>query len=906
MPRPWFLPDEPLPLIDGGTAGAASWLRDWATGAGWDELREPDGRWREPWQRFFAELPAATPAELNERAAALARQIHEDGVTYNVYSDPAGAPREWPLQLLPFIVDAADWRRIEAGVAQRAALLNRVLADVYGPRQSLRDALLPAALVVGHPGYLHGLHGHVPAGGVWLHIAAFDLARGPDGGWVVVGQRTQSPSGLGYVLENRLGVSRQFPQAFRQLNIQHLASGYRLLLQTLQTLAASASGGQPPRLALLTPGPYNETYFEHAYLARYLGLPLVEGSDLTVRGGAVYIKTVHGLEPVHGLLRRLDDDFCDPLELRPDSTLGVPGLLEAVREGRVVMANALGAGFLESPAVHGFLPGLCERWLGEPLALPSLPTWWCGEAAAWQAVQGDLAGKAVHPTYPPTLGAGLRRGLQSATLPHEGAALDAWLARIARDPEACTVQAAMPYSRTPLWSGGRLQPQGVTLRVYAVADGQGGWQVLPGGLARTATGQPAVSMQHGGSSLDTWVITEGPVDTFSMLPPPLRVEDLERQRQRPVSSRTAENLYWMGRYTERTEHQVRLARTLLGVLGEDDEPPSPEVAAALGSLAQSSGLLPPGVPPLEQAPRVFERALIDELSRPGAWSVAYNLQALERTAGALRDRLAPEHWRLIRDMGEGFARRMRPAGGAASGVASAAAGVVANGASASPASPAGPTDVARAIDGTAALERLGLQLAAVTGAHTDRMTRDVGWRLLTIGRLSERLIQVCAVLRAFFERPAAGHPDGFDALLALFDSTITYRARFQRRQELLPLLDLLVMDEANPRAVACVLRRLRTECAKLPGGPGPGAPRVDDAQAAADRVQHLLARLPAEGVGRSLAELCAADPGSASGGSRHPVVELAEGLSRAALDLAHDIDRAYFSHAALTERLLAA
>lgn len=883
MSRPCFQPDGPLPLIDDRAAGASSWLHDWATGGGWDELRDPEGRWREPWQRFFAELPDATPQALNGRAQQLARQIHEDGVTYNVYSDPAGAPREWPLQLLPFIVDAADWRQIEAGVAQRAALLNRVLADVYGTRVSLRDALLPAALVVGHPGYLHGLQGHVPAGGVWLHIAAFDLARGPDGRWVVVGQRTQSPSGLGYVLENRLGVSRQFPQAFRQLNIQHLASSYRLLLQTLQTLAGGVSGGQPPRLALLTPGPYNETYFEHAYLARYLGLPLVEGSDLTVRGGVVYIKTVHGLQPVHGLLRRLDDDFCDPLELRPDSTLGVPGLLEAVREGRVVMANALGAGFLESPAIHGFLPGLCERWLGEPLALPSLPTWWCGEAAAWHAVQGELAGKAAHPTYPPTLGAGLRRGLQPAIVPEPGPARDDWLTRIARDPEAYTIQATMPYSRTPLWSGGQLQPQGVTLRVYAVADGQGGWQVLPGGLARTATGQPAVSMQHGGSSLDTWVITEGPVDTFSMLPPPLRVEDLERQRQRPVSSRTAENLYWMGRYTERTEQQVRLARTLLGVLGEDDEQPSPEVAAALGSLAQTSGLVPPGVPPLEQAPRVFERALIDELARAGAWSVAFNLQALERTASALRDRLAPEHWRLIRDMGEGFARRMHAAAGR-------------------------PGEVAGADYGAAALERLGLQLAAVTGAHTDRMTRDVGWRLLTIGRLSERLIQVCAVLRAFFERRAAGHPDGFDALLALFDSTITYRARFQRRQELLPLLDLLVMDEANPRAVACVLRRLRTELRKLPGGPGPGAPRVDGADSAsgaADRVAHLLARLPAEGVGRGLAELCAAHPGWGPG-SGQPVVELADSLSRAAMDLAHDIDRAYFSHAGLRDRLLAA
>ena len=879
MSRPWFQPDDPLPLIDEEAAGTGSWLRDWATGGGWDELRDAHGRWREPWQRFFAELPDATPQALSERAQQLARQIHEDGVTYNVYSDPAGAPREWPLQVLPFIIDAADWRRIEAGAAQRAALLNRVLADAYGPRQALDEALLPAALVVGHPGYLHGLQGFVPAGGVWLHIAAFDLARTPEGGWVVVGQRTQSPSGLGYVLENRLGVSRQFPQAFRQLNVQHLASGYRLLLQTLQTLAAGVAGGQPPRLALLTPGPYNETYFEHAYLARYLGLPLVEGSDLTVRGNAVFIKTVHGLEPVHGLLRRLDDDFCDPLELRPDSTLGVPGLLEAVREGRVVMANALGAGFLESPAIHGFLPGLCERWLGEPLLLPSLPTWWCGEAAAWQQVREALAGKAVHPTYPPTQAGGLRRGLQSAIVPADEAQQARWVERIASDPDAHAVQALIPYSRTPLWTGGRLHPHGVTLRVYAIADGQGGWQVLPGGLTRTATGHPAVSMQHGGSSLDTWVMTDGPVDTFSMLPTPLRVEDLEHQRQRPVSSRTAENLFWMGRYTERTEHQVRLARTLLGVLGEDDEPATADVALALGALAAASGLVPPGVPALDHAPRVFERALVDELARPGAWSVAFNLDALARTAGNLRDRLAPEHWRLIRDMGERFAQRMRPR------------------------EPAPGASVPRALEAAHALDRLGLQLAAVTGAHTDRMTRDIGWRLLTVGRLVERLVQVSGVLRAFFERPAAGHPEGFDALLALFDSTITYRSRYQRRQELLPLLDLLVMDESNPRALACVLRRLRTELRKLPGGPATGAPPLPDG--AIDHVQRLLAHLPAEGVGCGLAQLCPGG-GRLVAGPDHPVVRLAEQLMRRGLDLASDVDRTYFSHAGLRDRLLAA
>lgn len=530
-----------------------------------DELLLESGQSLRPaWQRFFrllGESGADGFAGLNRRAEQIAQQIQRNGITYNVYEGKAGTERAWSLGLLPMLIEPADWRAIEAGVAQRARLLETVLADCYGPQTLLREGLLPPALVLGHPGWFRALHGVEPPGGVRLHVCAFDIARGPDGAWSVISQRTQAPSGLGYVLENRLIVSRQFPDAFRELRVEHIASSYRGLLDTLLTLAAplaAADGQSAPRLALLTPGPYSETYFEQSYLARYLGLSLVEGGDLTVRDERLYLKTVQGLTPIHGLLRRLDDAWCDPLELRADSALGIPGLLQVIRAGRVVVANSLGAGFLESPGVQGFLPAIAERLFGESLLLPALPTWWCGEQAAWEATREAIGERVIRPTY---LGAHRGgRGFEpqiGATL--DEAQLDAWRTRIEADPDAHTLQHHLRFSQTPWWEGGLFQPRTAMLRVYAIADGRGGFKLLPGGMTRIAARDPhVVSMQHGGASLDTWVLREGAVDTYSMLPQRLRPEEIATHR-RPVASRTAENLFWMGRYTERTEHLVRLA-----------------------------------------------------------------------------------------------------------------------------------------------------------------------------------------------------------------------------------------------------------------------------------------------------------------------------------------------------------
>jgi uncharacterized circularly permuted ATP-grasp superfamily protein/uncharacterized alpha-E superfamily protein len=819
-----------------------------------DELHLPSGdgrgRLRECWPRFFDWLPfdpAQARDELSARARQVAQQIRADGITHNVYDDGGTGPvRPWPLEVLPLLVEPDDWAAIERGVEQRARLLNRMMADLYGQQRLLHEALLPATLLYRHPGYLRPLHGTLPPGDLFLHLVAFDLARGPDGHWWVVAQRTQSPSGLGYVLHNRLIVSRLFPEAFRELRVQHIASAYRRLLDTVEAQAAEVAGGATPRIALLTSGPYSETYFEHAYLARYLGVPLVEGGDLTVRGDRVYLKTVEGLEPVHALLRRLDDDWCDPLELRTDSTLGVPGLLQAVRAGRLVMANALGSACLETPALQGFLPAISRRLLGEDLAMPSLPTWWCGERAAWHAVRGDLDDKLVRHTFPRPRG-------QRAPAPT--------IERVEGDPDAWTVQGRLAFSRAPLWREGAIQTRPGGLRVYAIADGRGHWHVLPGGMSRVAAGAPmTVSMQRGGTSLDTWVLTDGQVDLFSMLPQRLRVEDI-LARRRPVASRTAENLFWLGRYTERTEQLVRLARATLMLIDSDSDAP-PELREAVSELARQSGLAPAAVPSLNRAPAVFERSVLAALTDGrDAHSIGFNLAALARAAGSLRERLSTEHWGLVQAMGEDFHAALAPR----------------------PQVPTPDAVLAMPMPTAAlalpALDRLAVQLAAVTGAQSDRMTRDHGWRLLTVGRFVERLIGLAQPFATALDLGALDSAAGQELLLELFDSTITFRARYQRHQDLLAMVDTLVLDEANPRAFAGVLRRLRIEVRKLPGPPA--------------LLEGWLARLPAEGAGLTLDDLRDGDDGLL----RARLRVLCSRYAEAGAWLSNELGGHYFAHA---------
>ncbi len=742
-----------------------------------DEILSPDGVARHHWQAFARHAGELTARQLTDSQQRIERQIFENGVTYNVYAATEGPTRPWGLDVLPFIVPADDWEPLTRGLSQRARLLNAIAADLYGPQRLLVEGLVPAALVLAHPGFLRPCHGILPPQGTFLHLVAFDLGRGPDGRWRVVGTRVQAPSGAGYALENRLVVSRLFPDAFREQRVQLLARFFRTLQETV--IAAAPAGHEPPHVVLLTPGPYNETYFEHAYLARYLGFTLAEGSDLVVRDDRVYLKTLAGLQRVHAIVRRLDDDFCDPVELRADSTLGVAGLLQAWRAGHVLIANALGTSVVEAASLFAFLPGISQALIGERLAVPSVATWWCGEAAARADVAARLDEMIIKPATPDL-------AMEPVFLGGVGAAeRDAWMSRVDEAPERYVLEEFLPLSHAPVWHEGRLESRAVMLRVFLVADGRGDYQVMPGGLTRIAgSDRHIVSSQRGGSSKDTWVLSDSPVERFSMLatrPPADEATDASRI----VSSRAGENLFWLGRYAERSENCARLLRAVLSRMPDSDAFPE-ELSRLVARVSRRQGLLPPPAPTGVdgEALETLEGALIAGLfDRRGCHSLAFNIEQTVRTAGTIRDRLSSDNWRVLNQLFQS----VRTPGGRP-----------------------GLADVLELLDRTI------VSLVAVGGLEMAHMTRDHGWRFLSLGRHLERALYVTTSVAAVASSGEAEDPTLLEWLLDLSDSLITYRARYMRHPEWIPVAELLVFDRHNPRSVAFQLAKLAKHVRLLP------------------------------------------------------------------------------------------
>ncbi|MFI8480920.1 circularly permuted type 2 ATP-grasp protein [Pseudomonas sp. NPDC078700] len=741
--------------------------------AAYHELLDADGQVRPHWRRIVEQLRRSTPFQLQQRQDLLARQIQENGITYNVYADPEGADRPWELDLLPHVVTADEWQVIAKGVAQRADLLNQVLADIYGPQSLLADGLLPAELVFGHNNFLWPCQGIEVPDATYLHIYAVDLARAPDGRWWVTADRTQAPSGAGYALENRQIVSRAFPDLFRDMRVQYLAGFFRTLQETIARQAPAADG-ETPLVVVLTAGRLNESYFEHLYLARQLGYPLVEGTDLTVRDATVYLKTLAGLRRVHAILRRLDDDFCDPLELRIDSALGVPGLLDAVRQGRVLVTNALGSGVLESPGFSGFLPAISEKLLGESLLLPSIASWWCGEPPVLEEALDKLSELLIRPSFPsqnfaPVFGHELDEKQR-----------DALAERLKSRPYAYVAQEIAQLSQAPIWQSEQrsLQPRAIGMRVFAVA-GPKGYRVMPGGLTRVAGQADAevVSMQRGGASKDTWVLGSRSSGGESWQGTrPLGVADLVRSDPY-LPSRVVENLFWFGRYSSRSEDNARLLRIMLSRYVDDDDDPN-ALEAAL-NLGERLGLLPDAEDgeTLEQR---LEQALLGD-----DWpaSLRTNLQRLIWTAGSVRGKLSQANWQALLELQiEAQELEVQQA------------------------------DFGEALD---FLNGLVMSLAALSGFALDDMTRDDGWRFLMIGRCIERLQFMSESIASFIRSPMADDQSALEWLLELGNSSITYRTRYLATAQLIPVLDLLLLDDQNPHAVLFQLRTLVSSHARL-------------------------------------------------------------------------------------------
>lgn len=752
-----------------GNRRAAQWARDYERLPGIpDEFIAQDGAPREVWTRFFDAFAALTPGEIERRFGSADRHLREAGVTYRAPGEIAD--RIWPLSHVPLLIDDAEWQQISAAVVQRARLLEMVLTDLYGEGRLVAEGAVPAAAIAGSAEYLRAVCGIKPPGGKFLNLYAADIGRGPDGRWWVLGDRTQAPSGAGYALENRLVLSRAFTDLYKSMNVERVAPFFEAFRDNLR----QSSDRDEPRIGLLTPGPFSETYFEHATLARYLGFLLVEGDDLAVSGDRIHIRTVAGLKRLDVLLRRVDSNSLDPLELDASSQLGVPGLIDVLRKNGVVVANMPGSGVIEARALLGFLPSLSKRLLGEDLKMPHIATWWCGQKSAREEVLSRLDDFAIEGAYgasvPGFSGHGpvlpselsvsererLKNGIRNRGIDYVG-------------------QELVRLSTTPVWDNGRLSPRPFVLRVFATATADG-WTVMPGGFCRIAE-QPdarAVSMGAGARAADVWVVSDKTIPSSTLLP----AGDSVRIRRIAgwVPSRAADNLFWLGRYLERAEATLRLVR----VLTVPQRDPGKGAQPMQQSIERIQRLLATwGATSLNarsQPAKIAAEALQSEDNFGSALSL---VRAAQRTAASLRERLSPDAWQVITEMAERLAHEVDDDEGIVS-----------------------------------AAELTLQELASFAGLAQENMNRAAGWRFLEMGRRGERAINTARFARQFGGDDASS--DDLDILLTLVDCQITYRSRYLVGPLLAPVRDLVVLDPYNPRSVAFQVAALNDHIANLP------------------------------------------------------------------------------------------
>ncbi|MGY6548996.1 MAG: circularly permuted type 2 ATP-grasp protein [Roseinatronobacter sp.] len=716
-----------------------------------DELFDAQGRMRPVWRGFMDQLSALSAEDIEARFARGDQYLRDAGVYFRHYGSGPLQDRSWPLSHVPVLIDDAEWAVICEGLAQRADLLERIVADLYGPGELVARGLLPAELIAGNPNWLHPMVGLSPRGGHWLHHLAFEIGRSPDGSFLVLGDRTEAPSGAGFALENRMATSRVFTEPFPRAQVQRLAVFFRAFRAMMERLCT-----RDQHMAILTPGPNNDTYYEHTYIARYLGMLLLEGEDLIVENGRAMVRTVRGLQPLGLLWRRIDDEFTDPLELREDSQLGTPSLLAALREGGLAMINAPGSGVLETRALMAFFPRMAEHLLGARLMMPNIATWWCGQPAERAHVQANarsmIIGDALEQALPFAMGA--QAALGAGGLPHAEWPLEDWIARNGRNLVA---QEAVTLSTTPAWSEGHLVPRPTTIRVFA-ARTPDGWSFMPGGYARIGKSDDpmALAMQAGGSVADVWVMAPQPVPPDSLV----TTNRFERSAGGLLPARAADNLYWLGRYVERCEGAIRLLRAYHLRLAESGDPSEPRLMALAGYLGRI------GI----------------ALDHPVPQALSHLIDMAHATAAKVRDRFSPDGWHALNDLRNTSARFV--------------------------------TLIQPGDDASRAMSVLLRKLSGFSGLVHENMYHFKGWRFLSLGRAQERADGMLLQLLSFAEQEAV--PGAYEIAIELGDCVMTHQRRYRFGPTRETVLDLLALDPDNPRAVLYQLAEMRAHLAHLP------------------------------------------------------------------------------------------
>lgn len=744
-----------------------------------DELVDANGAMRPAWAGLIAHMSAMTEDGIADAFARGDQHLADTGVFFRKYGDSSGAARDWPFSAVPVILPESDWQEIERGLIQRADLLEQVVADLYGANTLIANGHLPASLIAQNPEWLRPMVGVRPKSGHFLHFMAFEIGRGPDGRWWVLSDRSDAPSGAGFALENRVAATRVFPELYARSNVHRLAGFFRSFRDTLERLRANPAS----RVGILTPGPLTDTYYEQAYIARYLGLTLLEGEDLTVENGHLFVRTVEGLTPVDVLWRRMDGIWADPLELREDSQLGTPGLMSAVRQGHVSMVNALGVGVLETQALMAFLPKIAQVLLGQKLLIPNVATWWCGQPAELAHVRANadrmmigpaLATRMPFETAAPHSIAGKMRGAGDTDL-HR------WLTDNAG---GLVGKELATLSTTPVYENGALVPRPMTLRVF-LARTADGWQVMPGGFARIggSSDTTAVSMRHGGAVADVWVISDRPVEATSMLEP--KNAPFTRPKAGPLPSRAADNLFWLGRYVERTEGLLRLVRAYHSRL---DETATAPLLATIRARLKAYGV---------DADEAFPLGLTTTMG-----SAVYS-------ASQIRDRFSVDGWAALKDIEKSMARISKTAK---------------------------PGN-----DAALVMSVMLRKIAGFAGLVHENMYRTAGWQFLTIGRSLERATMMTDLLAAVADpKSPAG---GLDLAIEVGDSIMIHRQRYAVFTSRESVVDLLALDETNPRAIRFHLDAICKRVADLSG-----IRPLDQTRTFALHLQNLHAQLVAHSV----------------------------------------------------------
>jgi uncharacterized circularly permuted ATP-grasp superfamily protein/uncharacterized alpha-E superfamily protein len=736
------------------------------------------------WQTLMQTLEKLGDKRLRRRRRDAQRLLRENGATHNDF-DPVDTQRSWQFDPVPLILGSEEWGHIEAGLVQRAELLNLVLADIYGQRKLIEAGLLPPQLIYTHRGFLRPCVGMLPSDARYLNVYSANLARANDGRFWVVEDRTQPPFGAGYALENRIVMARSFPRLFQDFQVHRLAMYFRALRQSLSQLARHNKA--EPRIVVLTPGPEHHNFFEHAYFASYLGYPLVQGGDLVVRDSCVWLKSVGGLRQVDVILRRLDDELCDPLELRGDSAFGVPGLLEAIRRGNVATANSIGSSVLENPALQAFLPGLCRYFLGEELLLPSVATWWCGQPRERDFVLANLDKLVIKPIYsmpglPEMIPGQLSR--QQLSVRRE---------RILANPHLFVGQELASISTIPSFVTDKIEPRHSILSTFLTAQDRT-YVVMPGGLTRISANQSSLLYPKQGErfSKDTWVLTREP-DKQVNLWVHAQPDQLIKPLLGPLPSRAAENLFWAGRYAERTEATSRLLGSILTKLRDAHEFRDPDDRRSLNQLLLAvthvtstyPGFVAEGSAEKLADPRAELLSLATDGGRPG--TLRSSLRRLGQSAYAVRDMLPGDAWRVVDNMQQNW----------------------------NPKVSINQIGSGRLHD---SVNQLILQLSAFSGLTHENMSRETAWLVLNIGRRLERALNLIELLRATLVpcyEPST-EAQMMETVLATSNSLIVYRRRYRSFMQLSTILELLLMDGNYPRALAYQLNQLQVHIGDLP------------------------------------------------------------------------------------------